>query len=321
MKAVMSFSHFLLPRCQIHTAGSWWKKVHDFSRKVENSSKFQSLGPNICSFHGFHSKRLNNIEGKNIISRRVNSIGQQIANLTHSSLNSSRVEISECKSVHIEQKIVENDDTTKPITIIVFDTETTGPKRKDDRIIEIALQDLSGGKNSTFQTLVNPDRIVTNSHIHGISEDMVCLPEVPRMEELIPIFVQYVKSRQKPGGQVLLVSHNCKSFDFPFLVNEFRRCSYEIPSDWHFLDSMSLARAVKKAEGSELSSISLQSLREYYKIPLIGQAHRAMADVNVLTQVLQKTTHDLKLTSSSLLKNYAFTETSNNSKKKKKNSR
>ncbi|KAI3742912.1 hypothetical protein L1987_60611 [Smallanthus sonchifolius] len=318
MRAALCFSHFQLSRCQIHTfAGSWWKKVHNFSRKGENSSKFQSLGPNICSLHGGHSKRLNNIEGKNIISRRVNNIGQQMANLTQSSLNSSRVEISECKSVHIEQKIVENEDITKPITIIVFDTETSGLKRKDDRIIEIALQDLSGGENSTFQTLVNPDKIVTNSNIHGISEDMVDLPEVPRMEALIPILVQYVKSRQKPGGQVLFISHNCKSFDFPFLINEFRRCFYEIPSDWHFLDAMSLARAVKKAEGSELSSISLQSLREYYKIPLIGEAHRAMADVNVLAQVLQKMTHDLKLTVSGLLKSYAFTETIDNSKKKK----
>ncbi|KAI3770497.1 hypothetical protein L6452_01631 [Arctium lappa] len=327
----MCFSHFQLPRCQIHTFScSWWEKVHNFSRRGENSCKFPLFGPSIYGLQGAggHSRRWTqkslstNTEGKNILSRKTNNIGQQIADvasLTHTTLNTSRVEISESKSIHIEEKISENIDTSKHITTIVFDIETTGFSREKDRIIEIALQDLSGGENSTFETLVNPDKYIANSQIHGITSYMVNKPGVPRMEDLIPILIRYIKSRQKPGGQILLIAHNAKAFDVPFLISEFSRCSYEIPFDWFFIDSISPTREVKKREGSKLTSNSLQALREHYGIPLMGKAHRAMADVSVLALVLQKLTRDLKLTVPGLMQNYAFTasEIISNSKKKK----
>lgn len=69
------------------------------------------------------------------------------------------------------------------------------------------------------------------------------------MKELIPILVRYVKSRQKAGGQTILIAHNGKSFDVPFLISEFGRYDYEIPSDWLFLDTMSLARQLLRTEG------------------------------------------------------------------------
>lgn len=46
---------------------------------------------------------------------------------------------------------------------------------------------------------------------------------------------------------------------------------------------------------SKLSKISLQALREYYSIPLVGSAHRAMSDVMSLSLILQRLTFDLKL--------------------------
>lgn len=73
------------------------------------------------------------------------------------------------------------------------------------------------------------------------------------MEDLIPILLQYVKSRQKPGGYIMWVAHNARSFDVPFLINEFTRCSTEVPSNWLFLDTLPLAREVMKSEGVWLS--------------------------------------------------------------------
>ncbi|KAD3067425.1 hypothetical protein R6Q59_018505 [Mikania micrantha] len=324
MRIAMCFSHFQLPRCQIHTLyGSWWKKVNNLSKKQENVSNYQLLCPGGWDSRRWIQKSLSTgAEGKNVSSRKATNLSHKVndvSSLTHSNLNTSSVEIEEFKSVHIEQKTSDNKDISKCTTVIVFDIETTGFSRENDRIIEIALQDLSGGVNSTFQTLVNPDMIVTNQQIHGISTYMVNKSGVPRMKDLIPILVRYVRSRQKPGGQTLLIAHNGKTFDVPFLISEFNRCSYEIPSDWHFVDSMSPARELMKAEGSTLSSKSLQTLREYYKIPQTGKAHRAMADVSILALVLQKMTRDLKLTIPGLLENYSFTasEISNNSKKKK----
>ena len=176
---------------------------------------------------------------------------------------------------NLQQRLAENKDLSSLLTVIVSDLETTGLHRVKERIIEIAAQDLAGGENSTFQSLINPGVPILNASIHGIRNDMVCRPEVPRyiykiclyiqslslcgylfvvlfgrMEEMIPIFLRYVQSRQKPGGYVMIVAHNGKTFDFQFLINEFNRCSYEIPPNWLFFDSLPLARESMKSVGN-----------------------------------------------------------------------
>lgn len=49
------------------------------------------------------------------------------------------------------------------------------------------------------------------------------------------------------------------------------------------------------------SKTSLQALLEHYRIPLIGQAHRALSDVHSLALVLQRLTYDLKMPISGLI--------------------
>lgn len=148
---------------------------------------------------------------------------------------------------------------------------------------------------------------------------------------------------------MVFVAHNARSFDVPFLVNEFRRCGWEIPSNWSFLDTLPLGRQVIKSAGAiffppssflflgwdfvtevfSLSSgvktggkASLQGLREYYGIESKGSAHRAMADVHILSLVLQRLTIDLELPKAGLVqKTFTANElTSSNAKKKKDSS-
>lgn len=69
------------------------------------------------------------------------------------------------------------------------------------------------------------------------------------MGDLIPILLRYVGSRQKPDGYVVLVAHNARGFDVPFLIKEFSRCSFDIPSNWLFVDTLPLAREVMKSGG------------------------------------------------------------------------
>lgn len=78
-----------------------------------------------------------------------------------------------------------------------------------------------------------------------------------RMKELIPILLQYVVSRQKPRGYVMWVAHNARSFDAPFLIKEFSRCSVEIPPNWLFMDTLPLAREVVKSGGLFLFYLSI----------------------------------------------------------------
>ena len=68
----------------------------------------------------------------------------------------------------------------RPVTFLVFDLETTGLHRFYHRIIEVALADINGGDHSTFYSLVNPGCPIPNSHIHGITTNMVNRPGVPR---------------------------------------------------------------------------------------------------------------------------------------------
>ncbi|KAI0510693.1 hypothetical protein KFK09_011302 [Dendrobium nobile] len=199
------------------------------------------------------------------------------------------------------QKVSEDKEYDRPATVLVFDTETTGLSRERGRIIEIAIRDLIGGKNSTFQTLINPGRAVPNTDVHGISSDMVSRPGIPSFEELIPILLQFVSSRQRSSRPVLWIAHNGRRFDVPFLIREFKRCSMEIPEDWYFLDTLYLARQLRKSDGSKLGSFSLNALREHYRIPMEGPAHRAMQDVNVLAHIVQHITYELRITTLELM--------------------
>ncbi|EOA21136.1 hypothetical protein CARUB_v10001480mg [Capsella rubella] len=215
----------------------------------------------------------------------------------------SRTKIQQQPFGNLQQRLAQEKDLPKLLTVIVADLETTGLSRVKERIIEIAAQDIAGGEYSTFQTLVNPGDVpLTNTHIHGIRNDMVRRPEVPKMEELIPIFLRYVESRQKPGGYVMLVAHNGKTFDFQFLINEFNRCSYEIPHNWLLLDSLPLAREnMKSLEPTVKPKATLQALADHYSLSRTGDAHRALSDVLLLSQVFQKLTIDLKLSISDLV--------------------
>ncbi|XP_057464951.1 exonuclease DPD1, chloroplastic/mitochondrial [Actinidia eriantha] len=329
----MCFS--ILPRCGIHVlASSQFKGFHSLSRPSGNGARFGVFGSSTHGHEGGHSRGWSRkpittkTEGrkKKVLTRKTSDLVQEISDVsitTGTMLNITKPEISEYQRIQYcdtQQKIDESRDLVGLITVIVFDLETTGISRENERIIEIALQDLVGGENSTFQTLVNPERDVWNEHIHNISTHMVRKPGVPRMKDLIPILLQYVESRRKPGGLVLWVAHNARRFDVPFLINEFSRCSFDIPRDWLFMDTVPLAREAMKSEGSKRSSVSLEALREHYKIPLVGRPHRAMSDVNMLSLILRRLTFDLKLPISGLVERSFTASDLINVKKKKKSS-
>ncbi|MCO5552032.1 hypothetical protein L7F22_005541 [Adiantum nelumboides] len=126
-----------------------------------------------------------------------------------------------------------------------------------------------------------------------------------RWKDVAPVLTQFVESKRISGGPVFLVAHNGKRFDVPFLMKEFERCSLEVPSWWQFVDSVPIAREVMKAKG-EKGPLRLSALYDYYKLPYVGEAHRALADVDMLANVLQKLLIDLKMSLPDFLKK-AFT--------------
>ena len=98
---------------------------------------------------------------------------------------------------------------------MVFDCETTG-LGKHDRIVEIAAVEVdvdTGDVVDEFDTLVNPERDVGRTNLHGITASMV---------EAAPTFAEIAAALARRMHGSTLVAHNL-SFDSRMLSQEFGR--------------------------------------------------------------------------------------------------
>jgi DNA polymerase-3 subunit epsilon len=99
----------------------------------------------------------------------------------------------------------------------IIDLETTGLfPRRHDRVIEIGIVQLSddGQVQDEWATLINPQRDVGPTHIHGITARDV--HAAPTFDRVAPRVVAALAGRT-------LVAHNAR-FDTSFLDSEFERC-------------------------------------------------------------------------------------------------
>ncbi len=162
---------------------------------------------------------------------------------------------------------------------IFYDTETTGIKPDQDRIIELAAYDPV--KQTTFVQLINPGIPIPPdaTAIHKITDEMVS--QAPSFDKAAQEFIQFCE------GEAILIAHNNDTFDYLFLKYEFQRWGLNLPV-WRFLDSLKWARRYRP----DLPRHTLQNLREIYGIPA-NNAHRALDDVMVLHQVFSHMTDDL----------------------------
>ncbi|KAK4804584.1 hypothetical protein SAY86_004401 [Trapa natans] len=324
--SILHFSRTGAPRY----AGLWGEAFHSLCPISIKNSNSKVIGFKTCSLKGGCSTRwmcqlvptkMGGMRPKTSQSSDIKNKVLMEAISAAAAVNVIRTKVTELHKIegcNSQQRLANNKEFLSPVTTIVFDIETTGLSRENERIIEIAFRDLSGGENSTFQTLVNPQRYVSNPRFHGITTHMVNRPSVPRMQDLIPILLKYMQSRLKPGGILLLVAHNARTFDVPFLISEFNRCNFVIPSSWRFVDTISLAREVMKMKGPKASSgLSLQALCQHYEIELGNISHRAMPDVDMLSVVFQRLTLDLKMSISGAIERSFPHEELNTNKKKK----
>ncbi|HUX53120.1 MAG TPA: exonuclease domain-containing protein [Williamwhitmania sp.] len=98
----------------------------------------------------------------------------------------------------------------------ILDIETTGFSPKyHDKIVEIAIIsiDINGKIIDTYETLINPDRDVSATHIHGITADMV--KDAPRIEDVIDDILDRINNKT-------IVGHNIE-FDLRFINHEVQR--------------------------------------------------------------------------------------------------
>lgn len=165
---------------------------------------------------------------------------------------------------------------------IFYDTETTGIRSSQDRIVEIAAYDPE--RDLTFERLINPGISIPAevSAIHNISDAMVA--DCPSFAEVGKEFIDFC------SGEVVLIAHNNDAFDIHFVRNEMQRHQIAFPTEWQFFDTLKWARRYRP----DLPRHTLQFLREMYGIEK-NNAHRALDDVIVLHQIYVCMVDDLSI--------------------------
>lgn len=168
----------------------------------------------------------------------------------------------------------------REIDFCVVDTETTGGRALDNRIIEIAVVRYRDGIiYERFQTLVNPERPIPVwiTLLTGIDDAMV--KHAPRFAEIAPHLSQLL-------NKGIFTAHNA-AFDYGFLKHEYLRLGEDFERTK--VCTVKLARRLLP----ELPSRSLGPLCEHLLIE-IENRHRALGDAEATVYVLKNLLKNLK---------------------------
>lgn len=159
-------------------------------------------------------------------------------------------------------------------TFCIVDTETTGSRAGEDRLIEVGAVRMIGGEVvDEFQQLIDPQRHVPRriTRLTGISTAMVY--GKPTVKEVMGPFREFL-------GDAIMVAHNLP-FDLRFLdlgMDEAGLPPIHNPA----LDTLRLARRLLSA----LPSKGLSRLTEHFGIEVHGR-HRALGDADATAELLQ----------------------------------
>lgn len=177
----------------------------------------------------------------------------------------------------------------KPITLALFDVESTGLDHTTEDICQFAcvVHSSTLAVPLAFETLCNPGKPIhpDTTAIHGITDDMVIdsVPAKELVQEWIAELVQIAD-----GGTVLLGGHNTQ-FDWNFIKKHV-----VIPDNFIPLCTMRLARRLLPlADNHKLEYL----YREHYKLssPRTLTAHDALCDVWMCYELLQQWSPDFSL--------------------------
>jgi len=156
----------------------------------------------------------------------------------------------------------------------VVDIETTGLfPRGGDRIIEIAVVRVgtAGNVAGTYSTLVNPQRDIGPTHIHGISAGDVV--DAPTLGEIVGDIVAQLRDS-------VFVAHNA-AFDRRFLQEELNQLGVGIPS----IPTICTMRLARMADPS-IPGRKLEVLCEHFGVPL-KRAHSALDDATATAELFR----------------------------------
>jgi len=157
--------------------------------------------------------------------------------------------------------------------LICIDLETTGVDPETDRIIEIAMLEVTDKPHaSKLHYLINPGVPIPKvvEDLTGITNERV--ENAPKFHSIADMVWSMLQG-------VDLLGFNIRSFDLPLLVNELQRCNYYWDlSDVRILDAMVL---FKKQFPRTLDA----AIKNYLPEVVRENAHSAMPDVEYTIEV------------------------------------
>jgi len=146
----------------------------------------------------------------------------------------------------------------------IIDTETTG-FGKTDRLVEIAVVLVEGKEIiQEVETLINPERDISNSNIHGITSELV---------SLAPTFAEINSELSRLISGTIMVAHNI-SFDQRMLEQEFSRVKKD--------NDLGVGFCTLQA-----TKLKLESACKQYGITNVS-AHRALTDARATALIFIK---------------------------------
>ena len=154
------------------------------------------------------------------------------------------------------------------IDFAVVDLETTGFSSLRDRVVEVAAIKVRNGRiKEEFQSLIYTDYIpYYATRVHGIDIDMVA--DAPSLNTVRNKFRDFTHG-------CILVGHNIKSFDLPFLVNAF-----DVDEDACCVDTLKISRCLFSSHRSHKLEVVARRLGISNK-----KYHRALDDAMVTARV------------------------------------
>ncbi|MEM1043763.1 MAG: DEDD exonuclease domain-containing protein [Bacteroidota bacterium] len=158
-------------------------------------------------------------------------------------------------------------------TFVVTDTETTGTRAGEDRVIEIGAVKVRGGEVvDTFGHLIDPERHVPRriTRITGLSTASVF--GEPTAKDVLPDYLDFL-------GEGVLVAHNL-GFDLRFLQAELDRAGLPAIEN----ESVCTLRLARRLLPS-LPSRGLTALQAHFGITNPAR-HRALGDAEATAEVL-----------------------------------
>lgn len=156
--------------------------------------------------------------------------------------------------------------------LVFIDLETTGANPLRDRITEIGMVMVDGGRVESWSTLVNPGVTIPPfiQQLTGIDDDMVA--SAPAFAELAETVLAKLQGK-------LFVAHNAR-FDYGFLKSEFKRLGIHFHA--RVLCTVQLSKKLYPLEHKH----NLDTLTLRHGLIAEGTRHRALTDAELIRQFI-----------------------------------